>query len=105
MRIVIGMDGSDNAKGALRWAVEEADVHGASVQALLVSSYLDQQHTDPAAPFDPRYDEAAAKATSSSTWCSAPSASDTQVPSVAFAAASSYLGSNGAAGSVCCWSR
>ena len=69
MRIVIGMDGSDNAKGALRWAVEEAEVHGASVQALLVWSYLDQQHTDPDAPFDPTYDAAAAKETLG-TWVS-----------------------------------
>jgi len=69
MRIVIGMDGSDNAKGALRWAVEEAELHGASVQALLVWSYLDQQHTDPGAPFDPTYDAAAAKATLG-TWVS-----------------------------------
>ncbi len=69
MRIVIGMDGSDNAKGALRWAVEEADVHGATVHALLVWSYLDQQHVDPAAPFDPKYDASAAKATLG-TWVS-----------------------------------
>lgn len=69
MRIVIGMDGSDNAAGALRWAVEEADLHGTTAHALLVWSYLDQQHADPAAPFDPGYDAAAAKATLA-TWVS-----------------------------------
>lgn len=69
MRIVIGMDGSDNAREALRWAVDEAELHGATVQALLVWSFLDQQHTDPAAPFDPTYDADAARSTLE-TWVS-----------------------------------
>jgi nucleotide-binding universal stress UspA family protein len=33
-KIVVGIDGSDASKQALRWAIEEARVHGASVIAL-----------------------------------------------------------------------
>jgi nucleotide-binding universal stress UspA family protein len=33
-KIVVGVDGSDASKLALRWAIEEARVHGASVMAL-----------------------------------------------------------------------
>ena len=39
-QIVTGVDGSDNANAALRWAVEEADLHGADVEALFVWSPL-----------------------------------------------------------------
>lgn len=56
-RIVIGLDGSESSAGALRWAVEEAAVHGAALEAVLVWSYLDQHHTDPQAPFDPHYND------------------------------------------------
>ena len=35
-RIVVGVDGSDNARAALAWAVDEARVRGASVDAVLV---------------------------------------------------------------------
>jgi nucleotide-binding universal stress UspA family protein len=56
-RIVIGLDGSESSAVALRWATEEAEVHGASLEAVLVWSYLDQHHADPKAPFDPRYDD------------------------------------------------
>lgn len=54
-QIVIGMDGSDASADALRWAVDEAEMHGATLTAVLVWSYLDQHHADPDAPFDPRY--------------------------------------------------
>ena len=54
-RIVIGMDGSKSSAAALRWAIEEAEVHGAALEAVLVWSYLDQHHADPKAPFDPHY--------------------------------------------------
>jgi nucleotide-binding universal stress UspA family protein len=33
-KIVVGVDGSDESKNALRWAVDEARVHGASVAAV-----------------------------------------------------------------------
>ena len=33
-RIVVGVDGSDQSKAALRWAVEEARLRGASVRAV-----------------------------------------------------------------------
>lgn len=41
-RILVGVDGSDTSEDALRWAVEEARIHGARVVAALViePSYL-----------------------------------------------------------------
>lgn len=39
MRIVVGVDGSEGSREALRWAVEEAQVHGARVEAVHVFSY------------------------------------------------------------------
>jgi nucleotide-binding universal stress UspA family protein len=33
-KFVVGVDGSDGSRGALRWAVDEARVHGAEVVAL-----------------------------------------------------------------------
>lgn len=38
--IVVGVDGSDNAKKALAWAVAEAKVRGVRVRAVLAWSYL-----------------------------------------------------------------
>jgi nucleotide-binding universal stress UspA family protein len=35
-RIVVGVDGSEGARKALRWAVEEADAHDATVEAVHV---------------------------------------------------------------------
>lgn len=35
-RIVVGVDGSEGARHALRWAAEEADVHGSTVEAVHV---------------------------------------------------------------------
>lgn len=60
--IAVGVDESEGAAHALRWAVAEGAVHGASVRAVLAWTYLDQ----PARPgqdrvFDAGYsDEAAA---------------------------------------------
>ncbi len=34
-RIVVGIDGSDESKEALRWALEEARLRGASLRAVL----------------------------------------------------------------------
>lgn len=61
-RIVVGTDGSENATTAMRWAAEEAAVHGASLAAVLVWSYLDQFHADGSTTFDPAYNEDAARA-------------------------------------------
>ena len=53
--IVIGIDGSDSSSAALRWAVEEAELHDWPVTAVLGWGFLDQHHADPDAPFDPDY--------------------------------------------------
>jgi nucleotide-binding universal stress UspA family protein len=60
--IVVGTDGSENAALALRWAAEEAEIHGAGLAAVLVWSFLDQYHADRSDTFDPEYDEDAARA-------------------------------------------
>jgi nucleotide-binding universal stress UspA family protein len=60
--IVIGVDGSSGAAHALRWAVEEGRRHDWPVTAVLAWSYLDQHHVEPGSPFDPSYDDSAAKA-------------------------------------------
>jgi nucleotide-binding universal stress UspA family protein len=62
-RFVVGMDGSDHAAEALRWAVAEAEMHGVEVEAVLVWSYLDQHHPDHSDRFDANYGEAAARTT------------------------------------------
>jgi len=49
-QIVVGMDGSEGAVAALRWAVKEAERRGARLLAVRAWSYLDQQQ-----PFDPAY--------------------------------------------------
>ncbi|MGE3621378.1 MAG: universal stress protein [Acidimicrobiia bacterium] len=59
-RIVVGVDGSESATGALRWALAEGELHGAEVVAVLAWSYLDQRHAGRKASdssFDPEYDE------------------------------------------------
>jgi nucleotide-binding universal stress UspA family protein len=61
-RIVVGIDGSPNALIALRWAIEEADLDGATVEALLAWSLLDQHHADGSDSFDPEYSDVDAEA-------------------------------------------
>ena len=34
-RIVVGVDGSENSRAALRFAIDEAKAHGASIQAIM----------------------------------------------------------------------
>jgi nucleotide-binding universal stress UspA family protein len=51
--IVVGTDGSENAALALRWAADEAEIHGAGLEAMLVWSFLDQFHADRSDTFDP----------------------------------------------------
>lgn len=56
-RIVVGVDGSASAAAALRWAVDEAGRHDATVVAVLAWSYLDQRQEGKSEPFDPSYGE------------------------------------------------
>lgn len=56
--IVVGIDGSEDADAALRWAVAEARAHGARLEVVLAWSYLDQ----PTPEFDPDYGEPVARA-------------------------------------------
>lgn len=60
-RIVVGVDGSPGSAEALRWAAEEADLHGAALTAVMVWALLDQHPLD-GAPFDPHFNEASALA-------------------------------------------
>jgi nucleotide-binding universal stress UspA family protein len=62
-RVVVGTDGSESATVATRWAVEEAELHRATIEVVLVWSYLDQHHVDHSQRFDPDYTEASARAT------------------------------------------
>ena len=54
--IVVGVDESEGAAVALRWAAREAQLRRVPLTAVLAWSYLDQHHV-PAAPFDPHYGE------------------------------------------------
>jgi nucleotide-binding universal stress UspA family protein len=60
--IVVGVDGSDGARAALRWADELAGRHGADIVAVLAWSYFDQRHPDGDREFDPHYGEDDARA-------------------------------------------
>ena len=62
MHIVVGVDESEGAGHALRWAVLEASAREADLTAVLVWGWLDQHRLDPGAPFDPEYHEADALA-------------------------------------------
>lgn len=57
-RIVVGIDGSAGADGALRWAWREAERWDAELEVVLGWSYLDQ----PSERFDPDYAEPQARA-------------------------------------------
>jgi nucleotide-binding universal stress UspA family protein len=61
--IVVGTDGSENATRALRWAVDEAELHGAAVEVVLAWSLLEQHHPDRSDRFDPAYNDESARAT------------------------------------------
>jgi nucleotide-binding universal stress UspA family protein len=60
--IVVGVDGSAAAAGALRWAVEEGRRRQLPVTAVLVWSYLDQHDAAGGEGFDPTYGEDDARA-------------------------------------------
>lgn len=60
--IVVGVDESEGAAAALRWAVAEAGLRACRVTAVMCWGFIDQHHA-PGRPteFDPSYDEAAAR--------------------------------------------
>ncbi len=55
--IAVGVDESDGAANALRWAAEEAELHGATLTAVMAWGFLDQHHTIVGERFDPSYGE------------------------------------------------
>jgi nucleotide-binding universal stress UspA family protein len=59
--IVVGVDESADAAAALRWAIDEGRLHGATVRATMCWGYLDQHHVADSG-FDPDYGEDAARA-------------------------------------------
>jgi nucleotide-binding universal stress UspA family protein len=60
-RIVVGVDGSPGSAEALRWAAEEAELHGATLTAVMAWGLLDQHPLDGVA-FDPHFNETSARA-------------------------------------------
>lgn len=58
--IVVGVDESEGARDAFRWAVREAELRGWTLTALMAWSFLDQHHASSGVPFDPHYGEAEA---------------------------------------------
>ena len=61
-RIAVGVDESEGAAEALRWAVREAEARDAELTAVLAWGLLDQHHLARDVPFDPHYGEAEADA-------------------------------------------
>lgn len=55
--VVVGVDESDGAADALKWAVREADARGAVLTAILAWGWLDQHHIYQSEHFDPAFDE------------------------------------------------
>jgi nucleotide-binding universal stress UspA family protein len=53
--IVVGVDESDGAGDALRWAEQEADFDGAALTAVMAWGWLDQHHLLEPAKWDPEY--------------------------------------------------
>ncbi|MEX2293958.1 MAG: universal stress protein [Acidimicrobiales bacterium] len=53
--IVVGVDGSDGAASALRWAVMQGRLRGWPIEAVLAWGFLDQHHTILGERFDPQY--------------------------------------------------
>jgi nucleotide-binding universal stress UspA family protein len=58
--IIVGVDESDYAQAALRWAVDHATNPPQPVTAVMAWGYIDQHHLEPGAPFDPHYTSAIA---------------------------------------------
>jgi nucleotide-binding universal stress UspA family protein len=53
--IVVGVDGSEHARAALRWAQREARLRGYELTAVLAWGRFDQLHTGAGTSFDPDY--------------------------------------------------
>ena len=66
-RVVVGVDGSEHGRRALRWAQREAELHGHELTAVLAWGLFDQLHADGGEPFDPDYGPADAAAALSAT--------------------------------------
>ena len=60
-RIVVGVDGSDGAAKALRWASEESRLHSWPVVAVLAWSTIDQHHAVEGGGWDPDYNDVRAR--------------------------------------------
>ena len=54
-RIVVGVDGSEESKAALVWAVRRAEASNAALTAVLAWTYLDQHSPRNSKPFDAAY--------------------------------------------------
>lgn len=61
-RIVVGVDGSSGADGALRFALEEAKLRAARLEIVLAWGLLDQPGVPERAAFDPGFGEDDARA-------------------------------------------
>jgi nucleotide-binding universal stress UspA family protein len=59
---IVGTDGSENAATAMRWAVDEAAVHGAAVEVMLAWGPYHQHHADRSDRVDNDYGEDDARA-------------------------------------------
>jgi nucleotide-binding universal stress UspA family protein len=60
--VVVGVDGSDHAAKALRWAQAEADRRATELTAVLAWGLFNQHHIEADAAFDPKYGAADARA-------------------------------------------
>lgn len=60
-RVVVGVDGSEGSKLALRWAMDEATARGWPLLVVMAWSYLDQHHPGGGEGFDPSYGEGEAE--------------------------------------------
>jgi nucleotide-binding universal stress UspA family protein len=63
VKIVVGTDGSLHATAAMRWAAEEADLLGSTLEVVLAWTFLDQHHPDHSERFDNQYNAASASST------------------------------------------
>lgn len=60
--VIVGVDESEGAADALRWAVREAELHGWTVTAVMAWGFLDQHHAIVGEGFDPDYGKDDARA-------------------------------------------